>query len=150
MGYIRLEKDSDGIVDMIFDQTDSSVNTMGEEYDEAMPRAMAELKAMVEDGGVAGVYVRSAKPRQFFAGGDIKAMMEMDIKNADVESKTAIFDNLMEKKANLRTLETLGVPVAVGINGPALGGGYELALSCHYRVAVKKAMVGLPEGGMGS
>jgi 3-hydroxyacyl-CoA dehydrogenase/enoyl-CoA hydratase/3-hydroxybutyryl-CoA epimerase len=71
MGYIRLEKDSDGIVELIFDQPEKSVNTMGVEYDEAIQKAIVELEAMVAAGDVIGVYVKSAKPRLFFAGGDI-------------------------------------------------------------------------------
>lgn len=148
MGYIRLEKDSDGIVDLIFDQPGKSVNTMGIEYDEAIQKAIAELEAMVAAGEVTGIYVKSAKPKQFFAGGDITEMLEMDL-NASVEKKTEMFDGIMKTKAPLRKLETLGVPVAVGINGPALGGGYEIALSCHYRVAMNGVQVGLPEGMIG-
>ena len=69
MTYIRLEKDADGIVELIFDQAGKSVNVMGDEYAEAMPKALDELEAMGEV--LTGVYVRSGKPGQFFAGGDI-------------------------------------------------------------------------------
>ena len=148
MGYIRLEKDSDGIVELIFDQPGKTVNTMGLEYDEAMRAAVSELQGMVEQGGVTGVYVRSGKPNQFFAGGDIKEMLEMDL-NASEEKKTEMYNGIMATKAPLRALETLGVPVAVGINGPALGGGFEIALSCHYRVAMNGVSVGLPEAMIG-
>ena len=148
MSYIRLEKDSDGIVELIFDQPGKTVNTMGVDYDEAMQKAIVELEAMVAAGGVTGVYVCSGKKDQFFAGGDITEMLEMDL-NCSVEKKTDLFNGIMRTKAPLRKLETLGVPVAVGINGPALGGGYEIALACHYRVAVKGVQVGLPEGMIG-
>jgi len=149
MGYIRLEQDSDGIIELIFDQPGKSVNTMGNEYDEAMQQAIVELQQRVEAGGVTGIYVRSGKPGQFFAGGDIKEMLEMDLEQS-VEEKTAMFENILRSKAPLRTLETLGVPVAVGINGPALGGGFEIALSCHHRVALKQGVqVGLPEAAIG-
>ncbi|HUH37994.1 MAG TPA: 3-hydroxyacyl-CoA dehydrogenase NAD-binding domain-containing protein [Spongiibacteraceae bacterium] len=148
MGYIRLEKDSDGIVELIFDQPGKSVNTMGNDYDVAMKAAIVELQAMVASGEVKGVYVRSGKPGQFFAGGDIKQMLAMDL-DVSVEEKTRMFNGVMEGKAALRTLETLGVPVAVGINGPALGGGFEIALACHYRVAMNGVQVGLPEAAIG-
>ena len=46
MSYIRLEKDADGIVDLIFDQPGKDVNVMGDEYAEAMPKALDELEAM--------------------------------------------------------------------------------------------------------
>ncbi|WP_374961328.1 3-hydroxyacyl-CoA dehydrogenase NAD-binding domain-containing protein [Spongiibacter tropicus] len=148
MGYIRLEKDADGIVELIFDQPGKTVNTMGQEYDEAMRAAVAELQDMVADGGVTGIYLRSGKPNQFFAGGDIKEMLEMDL-NPPAEEKARMYEGVMATKAPLRILETLGVPVAVGMNGPALGGGFEIALACHYRVAVKGIQMGLPEAMIG-
>ncbi|WP_372749049.1 3-hydroxyacyl-CoA dehydrogenase NAD-binding domain-containing protein, partial [Litorivivens sp.] len=148
MGYIRLEKDSDGIVELIFDQPGKTVNTMGMEYDEAMRAAVTELQGMVAQGGVTGIYVRSGKPGQFFAGGDIKEMLEMDL-NPSEEKKAEMYQGIMATKAPLRTLETLGVPVAVGINGPSLGGGFEISMACHYRVAVKGVQVGLPEAMIG-
>lgn len=148
MGYIRLEQDADGIIELIFDQPGKTVNTMGLEYDSAMRAAVAELSERVAAGGVTGIYVRSGKDKQFFAGGDIKEMLEMDL-NASEAKKTEMYEGIMATKAPLRTLETLGVPVAVGINGPALGGGFEIALSCHYRVAVKGIQLGLPEAMIG-
>ncbi|WP_116367019.1 3-hydroxyacyl-CoA dehydrogenase NAD-binding domain-containing protein [Parahaliea mediterranea] len=148
MSYIRLEKDADGIVELIFDQPGKSVNVMGDEYAEAMPRALDELEAM--KGEIAGVYIRSGKPGQFFAGGDITAMLEMDL-NPPPAERQRMFEGILQSKAPLRRLEALGVPVAVGINGAALGGGYEIALACHYRVALDdaKVQIGLPEAMLG-
>ena len=93
---------------------------MGVDYQQAMDEAMVEVKNQIAVGGVTGIYVTSGKPKQFFAGGDIKDMLEMDL-NVDVEEKTRIYNGLMETKQPLRDLELLGVPVAVGINGPAYG-----------------------------
>ena len=87
MGYIRLEKDSDGIVELIFDQPGKTVNTMGVDYDKAMQKAIVDIEAMVAEGSVAGIYVRSGKKDQFFAGGDITEMLAMDL-NCSVEKKT--------------------------------------------------------------
>ena len=148
MGYIRLEQDSDGIIDLIFDQPGKTVNTMGTKYQEAMQSTLVELKGRVAGGGVTGIYVKSGKPRQFFAGGDIKDMLEMDL-DVDVEERTRMYNGIMETKQPLRDLEQLGVPVAVGINGPAMGGGFEIALSCHYRVALNDVVMGLPEAQIG-
>ncbi len=146
MSYLRLEKDADGIVELIFDQEGKEVNVMGDEYDAAMTEAVAELEAMKDD--IAGVYVRSGKPGQFFAGGDITAMMEMDL-NPPQEEKERMYKELLRTKGMLRRLETLGVPVVCGINGPALGGGFEIALACHHRLALKGVAVGLPEAQIG-
>jgi 3-hydroxyacyl-CoA dehydrogenase/enoyl-CoA hydratase/3-hydroxybutyryl-CoA epimerase len=148
MSYLRLEKDADGIVELIFDQEGKSVNVMGDEYAEAMPRALDELEAM--KGELAGVYVRSGKPGQFFAGGDINKMLEMDL-NPDDAAREAMFRSLLESKEPLARLEGLGVPVAVGINGAALGGGFEIALACHRRFALddRSVKIGLPEAMLG-
>ncbi|KZX57006.1 3-hydroxyacyl-CoA dehydrogenase [Halioglobus sp. HI00S01] len=148
MSYIRLEKDADGIVDLIFDQEGKSVNVMGEEYAEAMPKALDELEAMGDE--LKGLYIRSGKPGQFFAGGDITLMLEMDL-NPSQEEREEMYRGLLDAKEPLARIERLGVPVAVGINGPALGGGYEIALACHHRIALDspKVKVGLPEAMLG-
>ncbi len=145
MGYIRLEKDANGIVELIFDQPGEKVNKMGDEYVEAMTKAVNELEAMKAD--IKGVYVRSGKPT-FFGGGDLTKLVEMPNK-LEGQAATDMFNGILSAKAPLRKLETLGVPVAVGMNGAALGGGYEIALACHYRVAVDGAKMGLPEAQLG-
>ena len=148
MSYIRLEKDADGIVELIFDQDGKSVNVMGDEYAAAMPKALDELEA--QKGDIAGIYIRSGKPGQFFAGGDITLMLEMDLHPDDAERKRML-DGIIAAKAPLRRLEALGVPIAVGLNGAALGGGFEIALACHYRIALddKRVQIGLPEAMLG-
>jgi 3-hydroxyacyl-CoA dehydrogenase/enoyl-CoA hydratase/3-hydroxybutyryl-CoA epimerase len=148
MTYIRLEKDADGIVELIFDQAGKSVNVMGDEYAQAMPKALDELEAQKDD--ITGVYIRSGKPGQFFAGGDITRMLEMDL-NPDAAERERMFNGIVTAKAPLRRLEALGVPIAVGINGAALGGGYEIALACHHRIALddNSVQVGLPEAMLG-
>jgi 3-hydroxyacyl-CoA dehydrogenase/enoyl-CoA hydratase/3-hydroxybutyryl-CoA epimerase len=95
------------------------------------------------------VYVRSGKS-SFFGGGDLNALLDMPTEMSDEEA-TQKFAGILSAKAPLRRLETLGVPVVVGINGAALGGGYEIALACHYRILIDKkgADVGLPEAQLG-
>lgn len=149
MKYIRLEKDADGIVDLVIDQPGKSVNVMGAEYIAAMAGAVAELEAMVSAGGVRGVYVCSGKD-SFFGGGDLGSLLEAPAQMS-AQQAAEKFDSIFEVKRPLRALETLGVPVAVGINGAALGGGYEICLACHYRVMLDApgVEVGLPEAGLG-
>ena len=148
MSYLRLENDAVGIVELIFDQEGKSVNVMGDEYAEAMPQALDELEAMKDE--IAGIYVRSGKPGQFFAGGDINMMLEMELDPSD-EEREAMFRGILASKEPLARLERLGVPVAVGINGAALGGGFEIALSCHRRFALddRSVKIGLPEAMLG-
>ncbi len=145
MGYITLEKDADGIIELIMDQPNEKVNTMGDEFIEAMASAVNEIAAQKDD--IKGVYIRSGKDT-FFGGGDLNKLLEMPTE-MDEQEATRVFNGIMEAKAPLRQLETLGIPVAVGINGACLGGGYEISLACHYRVALDDAPMGLPEAQLG-
>ncbi|NRA41193.1 MAG: enoyl-CoA hydratase/isomerase family protein [Pseudomonadales bacterium] len=145
MGYIRLEKDADGIIDLIMDQPGEKVNLMGDEFIEAMSKAVDDIEAMKDD--IKGVYVKSGK-ETFFGGGDLTKLLEMPVDMDEAEA-TRVFNGIMDAKAPLRKLETLGIPVAVGINGECLGGGYEISLACHYRVALENAAMGLPEAQLG-
>jgi 3-hydroxyacyl-CoA dehydrogenase/enoyl-CoA hydratase/3-hydroxybutyryl-CoA epimerase len=145
MGYIRLEKDADGIIELIMDQPGEKVNTMGDEFIEAMAAAVNDIAAQKDD--IKGVYIRSGKDT-FFGGGDLNKLLEMPTEMDQAEA-TRVFNGIMAAKAPLRQLETLGIPVAVGINGACLGGGYEISLACHYRVALADAAMGLPEAQLG-
>ena len=92
-----------------------------------------------------GVVITSAK-KTFFAGGDLKAMVQ-----ATKADALAIFETGEAIKASLRRLETFPRPVVAAINGAALGGGYEITLACNHRVIVDdpKAEIGLPEASLG-
>ena len=92
-----------------------SANVMNEHYKESMHKAVERLEA--EKDSITGVVITSGK-KTFFAGGDLKAMIQAGPENAG-----EIFDEVEEIKADLRKLETLGVPVVAAINGAALGGG---------------------------
>ncbi|QRN80232.1 MAG: enoyl-CoA hydratase/isomerase family protein, partial [Nocardiopsis sp. BM-2018] len=82
----------------------------------------------------------------FFAGGDLE-----QIRTWQPEHASAIDAYLTRIKARLRTLETLGVPVVAALNGAALGGGLEIALAAHHRIAVRErgVSVGFPEVTLG-
>ncbi len=98
-----------------------------------------------EKDSITGVVITSAK-KTFFAGGDLKGMMQ-----ATPEHAGEFFSSVETVKRDLRTLETLGKPVVAAINGAALGGGLEIALACHHRIAadVKGLVVGFPEVTLG-
>jgi 3-hydroxyacyl-CoA dehydrogenase/enoyl-CoA hydratase/3-hydroxybutyryl-CoA epimerase len=92
---------------------------------------------------VKGILVASAKA-DFIAGGDL----DMLLKANDAQ---AMSNNLRQWHKLFRALETIGKPVAAALNGNTLGGGLELALACHYRVASDnpKARFGFPEVTLG-
>ena len=142
---VRYDKDADGIVVLTLDDPTSSANTMNDLYKESMGAAIDRLEKDIAEGDVAGVVVASAK-KTFFAGGNLKAMVQ-----AGPEDAAEIFAMGEAIKSQLRRLETCGKPVVAAINGTALGGGLEIALACHHRVAVDspKIELGLPEVTLG-
>jgi 3-hydroxyacyl-CoA dehydrogenase / enoyl-CoA hydratase / 3-hydroxybutyryl-CoA epimerase len=139
---VRYERDPDGVVTLTLDDPGASANTLNEAYKQAMAAAVDRLYA--EKDEIAGVVLTSAK-KTFFAGGDLKMLVQAT--KADAQR---LFDESMAIKADLRRLETLGKPVVAAINGAALGGGLEIALACHRRVAAEgRYEIGLPEVTLG-
>jgi 3-hydroxyacyl-CoA dehydrogenase/enoyl-CoA hydratase/3-hydroxybutyryl-CoA epimerase len=140
---IQWDKDADGIVTLTLDDPTGSANVMNEHYTDSMGKAVERLVA--EKDSITGVVITSAK-KTFFAGGDLKGMITLGPDDAG-----QAFDMVETVKKQLRTLETLGKPVVAAINGAALGGGLEIALACHHRIAadVKGGVLGLPEVTLG-
>ena len=144
---IQWDKDADGIVTLTLDDPTGSANVMNEHYQESMHNAVEKLVRLVADDpdSVTGVVIASAK-KTFFAGGDLKGMINLGPENAG-----EAFDMVEAVKRDLRTLEKLGKPVVAAINGAALGGGLEIALAAHHRIIadVPGAVVGFPEVTLG-
>ena len=126
---IRWEQDADGVVNLILDDPNQSANTMNEAYKASMAAAVDRLEA--EKDSITGVVISSAK-KTFFAGGDLN-----DLKRARREDAAEVAVMIRELKSQLRRLEKLGKPVVAAINGAALGGGLEIALAAHYRIALR-------------
>ena len=140
---IRWDRGDDGIVILTLDDPSQSANTMNAAYVDSMRATVARLQE--EKDQISGVIITSAK-KTFFAGGDLNALKLVAKENAK-----QFGEFLTEAKAQLRTIETLGVPVVAAINGAALGGGFEIALAAHHRIVVddSKAVVGFPEVTLG-
>ncbi|MEU6975308.1 3-hydroxyacyl-CoA dehydrogenase NAD-binding domain-containing protein [Streptomyces sp. NPDC046371] len=140
---IRWEQDETGVVTLVLDDPNQSANTMNQAFRTSIT-AIAE-RAVAEKDSIRGIVYTSAK-KTFFAGGDLKDMIK-----AGPEDAEAIFDTAIEIKNALRRIETLGKPVVAAINGAALGGGYEIALASHHRVALDApgSKIGLPEVTLG-
>ena len=133
----------DAIATITFDEPDSPVNTMCLQWQEDMSELAAQV--LQDKDAIKGIILASAKST-FFAGADLKGAMRLQPSDA-----TAIFTEIELVKKNFRTLETLGKPVVSCLNGTALGGGWEVALIGHYRIAVddRKIQFGLPEVTLG-
>jgi len=102
---------------------------------------VAELDALVrqvsQDPAVRGVIITGAGPKAFVAGADISELVAVD-RNSGTE---------MGQRGSrvFRAIELLPKPVIAAVNGFALGGGCELAMACHVRLAAPNARFGLPE-----
>ncbi|MFE5211448.1 3-hydroxyacyl-CoA dehydrogenase NAD-binding domain-containing protein [Streptomyces sp. NPDC056600] len=140
---IRWEKDETGVVTLVLDAPGQSANTMNQAFREALHAVADRLEA--EKDSIRGVVVTSAK-KTFFAGGDLRELIKVT-----PETARDLFEGGLEMKRDLRRIETLGKPVVAAINGAALGGGYEIALTCHHRVALDApgSKIGLPEVTLG-
>ena len=142
MSAIQFEKNADGIVILTLDSPNQSANTMNADFQVALTETIEKFKA---ESGITGVIFRSAK-KTFFAGGDLDELIK-----ATPQDATLFFQIVEKMKHELRYIETLGVPVVAALNGTALGGGWEIALGCHARIALNdpKSKFGLPEVTLG-
>ncbi|MCX5253436.1 3-hydroxyacyl-CoA dehydrogenase NAD-binding domain-containing protein [Streptomyces canus] len=140
---IRWEQDRTGVVTLVIDDPDQSANTMNQAFRDSLAVITDRLEA--EKDTVRGVIITSAK-KTFFAGGDLR-----DLIRVTPETAQELFDGGLAIKRNLRRIETLGKPVVAAINGAALGGGYEIALACHHRIALDApgSKIGCPEVTLG-
>jgi 3-hydroxyacyl-CoA dehydrogenase/enoyl-CoA hydratase/3-hydroxybutyryl-CoA epimerase len=139
MKTIRYEL-ADGVATLTFDEPDSQVNTMCAQWQIDLSEATAQV--LKDKAQIKGIVLASSKQTTFFAGADLKGLM----RHKAVDTVT-LFNEIEQMKRNFRTLETLGVPVVSCINGSALGGGWEVALVGHHRIALDnpKIQLGLPE-----
>src|SRR5476649_314968 len=150
MPNFKFDVDADGIALVTWDMADRSMNVITMEV-------IAELGAIVEkvatDTAIKGAVVTSAKDA-FCGGADLTMLERMGaiydnlVKTKGAEAAAAyVFDESRKLSQLYRRIETGGKPWVCALNGTAMGGGFELALSCHQRIASEnpKTRLGLPE-----
>ena len=140
---IRWDRDADGIITLTFDDPGRSANTMNDKYVTSMAETLDRLEA--ERESITGVILTSAK-KTFFAGADLNA-----VRNVTPDNAREFAAHIALLKGQLRRLEKLGKPVVAALNGTALGGGLEIALACHHRIALDNpsTKIGFPEVTLG-
>ncbi|MBX7082080.1 MAG: enoyl-CoA hydratase/isomerase family protein [Nannocystaceae bacterium] len=144
------EKTRNGMATLAFDDAtgvatitlamEGKVNKINDDFGATMQEAMAWVKART---GLRGLVIASGH-KDFCVGADIDRLYKE-------RSAATMATRLRELNGLYRAIETLGVPVVAALTGSALGGGYELALACHRRIALDdaKVQVGLPEVNLG-
>ncbi|HEY3280221.1 MAG TPA: fatty acid oxidation complex subunit alpha FadJ [Gemmatimonadales bacterium] len=130
-----------GIAVLVLDCKDHPVNTISRAVKDEF---LACFETLAADPAVRAVAFFSGKRDNFIAGADIEEFVQLT-SAADAERLSADGQELLDRVARFAK------PVAVGVHGACLGGGFELALACHYRVATDhpETQIGLPEVQLG-
>jgi 3-hydroxyacyl-CoA dehydrogenase / enoyl-CoA hydratase / 3-hydroxybutyryl-CoA epimerase len=141
MNTLTLEVDGDGIALITLNDPGKPMNVVSPEWIDDL---IGAVERVATDTTIKGAVITSAKPA-FMAGADLKYIYTLS--GGAITPRQAFEFSQRPSVLMHRRLETCGKPFVAAINGLALGGGYELALACHYRVVVDdpKAVVGLPE-----
>jgi len=140
MKTIKFEIDADGIAVLTIDVKDKPMNVITPEF---MDEIAESADRIASDENIKGAVITSGKD-SFMAGADLKELVDVFEQGRDIKE---VYTWCRKLQQAYRKLETCGKPVAAAINGTALGGGLELCLACHYRVAADnpKSVLGQPE-----
>lgn len=136
LNFIRTER-SGALATVTIDRQEK-LNALNPDVIRELGQAFDELRY---DEDIRGVILTGAGEKAFVAGADIKVLSEMTPTSAVQVSR--------QGQGVLRSIETFPKPVLAAVGGYALGGGCELAISCHLRIASDNARFGLPEVGLG-
>ncbi len=132
MKYLFIEK-SDGIGIITINRPDA-MNAMNSDVVSELSITVSD---MIADKEIGVIIITGSREKAFVAGADIKAMQQMNAEDALEFGKTGQEMTLV--------IENSPKPVIAAVNGFALGGGCEISLACHIRVASENAIFGQPE-----
>lgn len=134
---IILERDNYGIAAVTINRPDK-LNALNAKVLDELSDAFERIR---KDKDVSAVIITGAGEKAFVAGADIEELRGL---NGSSEQKTS-----RKGQEIFQMIENIRKPVVAAVNGYALGGGAELALACHLRVAGSSAVFGFPEVGLG-
>ena len=137
---IKINIGSDGIAILEIDVKDRPMNVITSDF----AKELAErVEQVTNDEKIIGAIITSSK-NDFMAGADLKSMLPSLMK---LSNASEMVDAVVQSNGVSRNIETCGKPFVAAINGTALGGGLEICLACHYRIAIDRpdAVLGLPE-----
>ncbi len=138
MSYQHILSEKEGHVQLIILNRESKLNALNIEL-------LAELKAAVseaeKDIDIRGIIITGAGSKAFAAGADIAEFAQFSVQEGTKMSA--------DGHAVMNTIENCSKPVIAAVNGFALGGGCELAMACHMRIASENARFGQPEVNLG-
>jgi 3-hydroxyacyl-CoA dehydrogenase / enoyl-CoA hydratase / 3-hydroxybutyryl-CoA epimerase len=139
---INYNVDTDGIATITWDMPGRTMNVLNEG---SITAYAGVLEQALKDEKVKGIILTSGKA-DFIAGADLEMLL-----NADTSDAAKLTEQFSQLQKLFRHQETGGKPIVAAINGTALGGGFEICLACHYRIAAAnpKAKVGQPEVKLG-
>lgn len=134
---ITLETDDNGITTVTINRP-QKLNALN---DEVLNELADVFKDIQIDEDISAIVVKGAGDKAFVAGADIKELRNLDDRSGRMASQKG--------QQIFQLIEDTRKPVVAAVNGYALGGGAELAMACHLRIAGENAVFGLPEVGLG-
>jgi 3-hydroxyacyl-CoA dehydrogenase/enoyl-CoA hydratase/3-hydroxybutyryl-CoA epimerase len=140
----RYEIDNEGIAWATFDREGASANALGRRPLEELGLIVEAVEQGARDKSVRGLVIQSGKDKGFIVGADINEFEAF-------ETEAQVVENIRPVNVMLDRIEKMPVPVVAAIHGVCVGGGFELVLACHYRIATRDddTRVGFPEVKLG-
>ena len=150
MANVTLARSGDGVAIITWNMPGHSMNVMN---DVSLGEFAAAVEEALSDAETKGVVITSGKPA-FIAGADLdwlEALMAGTSGETEAARIRSLFDRFLDLHRLFRRIETAKKPFVAAINGTALGGGFDICLACHRRIATDdpRALFGLPEAKVG-
>ncbi|HET6925327.1 MAG TPA: 3-hydroxyacyl-CoA dehydrogenase NAD-binding domain-containing protein [Hyphomicrobiaceae bacterium] len=140
----RFSIDPQGIAWAVFDREGESQNSLGRRPLEELAMIIERAEQGARDNSIRGLVFSSGKEKGFIVGADVREFEQLT-------DERQVIDSIGQVNGYLDRLERLPIPVVACIHGFCLGGGLELALACHWRIATRDeaTRIGFPEVKLG-